>query len=91
MIYGWYYDHYQKVHNSYPPHSLIISDIFITLNSLYGIILTFIFYSCTKDAATELNNIYNNIKKNLISLLFDSNHDIDNDNDDNNTTPYLKM
>ena len=87
MIYGWYFNNYQNVHKDYPPHSLIISDSLITLNSLYGIILSAIFYSRTKDATKEYINIFNNIKDSLASLC-DKNHGAINEDVE---TPYFKM
>ena len=86
MIYGWYFDSYQNTYHDYPSHSLIISDALITLNSLYGIILTVIFYSCTRDATVEYINIFNNMKKVLITF-YDKNHDSEATSD----SPYFKM
>lgn len=81
MIYGWYFDAYlQSTNGSYPPHALLIGDSLIVLNSFYGIFLTIIFFTCTKDASLEYIKMFKSIVPSFLK-----------DVESNDESPYFKM
>jgi hypothetical protein len=67
-VYGYYFKSYLYYHNKFPKHGFVISNELLSMNAVYGVILSLIFYTTNKDAVYEW-------KKILFGITDDDNYD----------------